>query len=272
MTATQPPKRVRARHLAWVNARLSERDWKILEAVNHLHLLTGWQLDGLFFAHLTNRSRIVTRSRSLSRLVAWRVLVRLPRRIGGARRGSSVAVYALGSAGQRLLALRANGEQHPPAIRKVGMPSDRFVAHIVAVSELYVCLAEANRIGSLLLRQFTTEPVAWWPNGRGGWLKPDAFFVVSNGQVDHLWWAEVDRATESAATIHRKLRTYLEFVNRGGLGPREAIPRVLLTVPDEGRQQVIRRQVARLPLPAPELFHVLLHDEAAPWVTEALER
>lgn len=207
MTAAQPPKRVRTRHLAWVGERLSERDWKILEAVNRLHLVTGLQVERLFFVDLGPRSRIVSRSRALARLVAWRVLVRLPRRVGGARRGSSVAAYALGSAGQRLLALRANGEQKPPAIRKVGVPSDRFVAHILAVSELDACLTEANRIGSLVLRQFTTEPSAWWPNERGGWLKPDAFFIVSNGQVDHLWWAEVDRATESVATVNRKLRT-----------------------------------------------------------------
>jgi hypothetical protein len=272
MTAAQTPKRVRARHLAWVDERLSERDWALLEAVNHLHLVTGLQVERLLFARLTNRSRIVTRSRSLSRLVAWRVLVRLPRRIGGARRGSTVAVYALGSAGQRLLAQRANSEQNPPAIRKVGVPSDRFVAHIVAVSELYVCLVEANRIGSLVLRQFTTEPAAWWPNGRGGWLKPDAFFVVSNGRVDHLWWVEVDRATESVATVNRKLRTYLEFVNRGGVGPREAIPRVLVTVPDEWRRQAVHKQIARLPPPAADFFHVVLQEQAVALVTAALGR
>ena len=272
MTAAQTPKRVRARHLAWVEERLSERDWSILEAVNRLHLVTGVQVERLFFVDLAPRSRIVSRSRSLSRLVTWRVLVRLPRRIGGAQRGSTVAVYALGPAGQRLLAQQANSEQNPPAIRKVGVPSDRFVAHILAVSELYVCLVEAGRIGTFVLRQFTTEPAAWWPNERGGWLKPDAFFVVSNGQVDHLWWAEVDRATESAATVHRKLRTYLDFVNRGGLGPRQAIPRVLVTVPHERRQHVIHSQLARLPLPAPELFHVVLHNDAASWVTETLNR
>jgi Replication-relaxation len=272
MTGARAPQRVRTRHVAWVAERLSERDWNILEAVNHLHLVTGFQLERLFFADLAGRSRIVTRSRCLSRLVAWRVLTRLPRRVGGALRGSSVAVYALGAAGQRLLVMRANSDTNPPPIRKVGVPSDRFVAHILAVTELYVCLAEANRIGSLVLRQFTTEPAAWWPNGQGTWLKPDAFFVVSNGRIDHLWWAEIDRATESLATIERKLRTYLNFVNRGGLGPRDAIPRVLLTVPNDWRHETIHKLAAHMPPPAPELFHVVLHKQEISWLTEALAR
>src|SRR5262249_18258795 len=158
MTGVRPPQRVRTRHVAWVADRLSERDWLMLEAVNHLHLLTGLHFERLFFTDLTTRSRIVTRSRCLSRLVTWRVLTRLPRRVGGTQRGSSVAAYALGSAGQRLLAMRAHNNTRPPAIRNVGVPSDRFVAHILAVTELYVCLEEANRTGSLILRQFTTEP------------------------------------------------------------------------------------------------------------------
>ncbi len=104
MTAAPNPQRVRASYVAWVDERLSERDARILEAVNRLHLATGWQLDRLFFVALHGRSRTVTRARSLARLVDWRVLQRLPRRIGGAQRGSSVAVYALGVTGQRLLA------------------------------------------------------------------------------------------------------------------------------------------------------------------------
>lgn len=272
MTGTPAPQRVRTRHVAWVAERLSERDWNILEAVNHLHLVTGLQLERLFFADLTTRSRIVTRSRCLSRLVSWRILTRLPRRVGGAQRGSSVAAYALGPTGQRLLVMRAYSDTTPPAIRNVGVPSDRFIAHILDVTELYVRLAEASRSSSLILRQFTTEPAAWWPTDQGKWLKPDAFFVVSNGRVDHLWWAEVDRATESLATIGRKLRTYLDFVNRGGLGPRDAVPRVLVTAPDDRRQETIHKLTVRMPPPAPELFHVVLHEQANSWLTEALAR
>ncbi|WP_329067793.1 replication-relaxation family protein [Amycolatopsis sp. NBC_01480] len=262
MTPTPPPKRVRARHLAWVAERLSPRDWQVLETVNRLHLVTGFQVERLHFVDLAGRSRIVTRSRSLARLAEWRVLHRLPRRVGGAMRGSSVAVYGLGIAGQRLLAVRTNSSSNPPSVRPARVPSDRFVAHIVAVSELYVELREAERTNSLILRNFTTEPGAWWPNSRGGWLKPDAFLVTSNGRVDQLFWAEIDRATESLATIDRKLRTYVDFVNRGGLGPRSAVPRVLVTVPHEVRRAGIVRVVSRLPEPASELVLVTVDRDA----------
>lgn len=272
MTGARAPQRVRTRHVAWVADRLSERDWLMLEAVNHLHLVTGLHFERLFFTDLTPRSRIVTRSRCLSRLVSWRILTRLPRRVGGAQRGSSVAAYALGPTGQRLLLMRANSDTKPPAIRNVGVPSDRFVAHILAVAELYVCLTEANRSNVLVLRQFTTEPAAWWPNGQGKWLKPDAFLAVSNGRVDHLWWAEIDRATESLATIQRKLRTYLDFVNQGGLGPRNAIQCVLVTVPEDRRREAIHKLVTHMPPPAAALFHIARHEQATPWLTEALTR
>lgn len=261
MTARPAPKRVRAGHVAWVAERLSDRDWRILEAINKLRLATGFQLERLFFFDLTARSKIVTRSLSLSRLTTWRVLNRLPRRVGGAMRGSSVAIYAVGSAGKRLLVQRANG--NGAAIRvRASVPSEEFVKHILAVSEFRVRLVEAEREGLLVLRQYITEPSCWWPNGRGNWLKPDAFFVISNGKVDHLWWLEADRASESLPTIERKLHTYLDFVRKGQLGPRGTVPRVLVSVPTEGRQAAIAGIVRRLPSPADELFEVTVDRDA----------
>jgi hypothetical protein len=271
MTAAQPPKRVGPGYLAWVSERLSERDWQIIETVNRLHLASGWQLDRLHFSSLLlTRSRAVTRSRTLARLVSWRVLARLPRRIGGAKRGSSVAVYALDTAGQRLLAERASGAARPTSVRRPGAPGDRFVAHVLDVSELAVQLVEVDRAQCLRLREFCAEPAAWWPNGLGSWLKPDAYLVISNGRVDHLWWIEVDRATESLEAVKRKLRTYLDFIHRGQIGPREAIPRVLITTPDERRRRAIATLAARLPAPGDELFHVVLHEQAVAWLAKVL--
>jgi hypothetical protein len=254
-------------HVAWAGERLSERDWMILETVNRLHLVTGWQLDRVHFSNLRGHSRTVTRSRSLSRLVAWRVLVRLPRRVAGARKGSSVAVYALDSTGQRLLAERAKADA---VIRRPGSPGERFVKHTLAVSELFVGLVEADRAGWLGLRTLLAEPAAWWPNGLGSWLKPDAYLVISNGQVDHLWWVEVDLATESLEAVRRKLRVYLDFIKRGQLGPRDTIPRVLITVPDRARQRAVAALVDRLPSPAEELFLVVEHHQAITLLAEVL--
>lgn len=181
-----------------------------------------------------------------------------------------MAVYSLGSAGQKLLSQRANNAEKVSFVRKSSVPSERFVAHIVAVSELHVQLVEAARRGRLILRQYTTEPKAWWPNGHGGWLKPDAYAVTSNGRIDQLWWIEVDRATESLPAISRKLKTYLDFVNRGGVGPRDTIPRVLVTVPSEERRVAILAVIGRLPPSASELCHVQVHDAAVNWLSGLL--
>jgi hypothetical protein len=241
---------------------MSERDWQIVEFVNQLHLLTGGQIERLSFHQLAGRSRVVTRSRALARLSSWRVVHPLPRRVGGAQRGSTVGIFSLGVVGQRLLVMRAANAGRTVPVREPRTPSDRFIAHLLAVSELAVQLREAERAGGLLLRQFITEPRAWWPNGQGGWIKPDAFVVTSNGHVDQLWWLEVDRATESLSTIGRKLRVYLEFVHRGELGPRQAIPRVLITVPHDRRLAAIQRLIKQLPKPASELFVLAIDRDA----------
>jgi hypothetical protein len=271
VTAGQTPVRVRTGHVAWVGERLSERDWAIARSVNRLHLVTGPQLERLHFADLaTSRARTVSRSRTLARLAAWRVLTVLPRRIGGTRRGSAVSVYALDTAGYHLL--RQHAPQHLAAgrVRRPGAPSERWVRHILATTELYVELVEAERAGRLRLRSFQTEPGAWWPNGLGGYLKPDAYVVVSNGRVDHLWWIEVDLATEWMPAMRRKLRTYLEFVDRGGLGPRRTIPRVLVSVPSQVRLTAIRELAVTLPPPATNLFQIEIHTEAVNRLTRLL--
>ncbi|WP_163511623.1 replication-relaxation family protein [Fodinicola acaciae] len=272
MTAGGQPARVRDAHVAWVRARLSDRDWQLVETVNRLGLISGWQLDRLHFTNLTGRSRTVTRSSTLARLVRWRVLYRLPRRIGGAARGSTVSVYAADTAGARLLAERANLGQLDAVVRRPGVPTERFVAHTLAISELFVELTEAVRTSNgLLLREFEAEPAAWWPDGRGGWLKPDAYLVVSDGTDDHLRWIEADNATESLPTIERKLRVYLDFVRRGNVGPRGTIPRVLISVPNEHRRQAVQARIARLPEPANELFVVTVAQEAVAFVLGELQ-
>jgi len=176
-------------------------------------------------------------------------------------------VFALDTAGVRLLRQRT-GTANSGRIRRPGVPGERFVRHVIAVAEMFTTLTEADRAGTLILRQFEAEPR--WPNGLGRSLNPDAFVVVSNGRVDHLWWIEVDMATESLPTIRRKLRTYLDFLARGGRGPRGIMPRVLVSVPDHARAAAVRAEVAGLPSPATDLVHVIGQNELATWLAQKL--
>jgi hypothetical protein len=198
------PVRVRPAHIEWVAARLSPRDWQIVEGVNQLRLLSGAQIERLYFADLTSpRSRTASRSRVLARLVAWRVLVSLPRRIGGPGWGSTVSAFALDSAGQQLILRRLQAQSRPPRVRRPGPPGERIVRHILATSDCYVALTELSRAHGFALDQFQAEPACWWPNGLDGYIKPDAYTVLSRGQVRDHWWLEIDLATESVPAVKK---------------------------------------------------------------------
>ena len=260
----RPPmsRRTGPAHVEWVRERLSERDWAILASLDRLRVLTGDHLERLHFSSLTGRSAEVVRGRVLRRLVDWRVIVGLGRRIGGGRRGSSRTIYSLDTTGQRLMQERRSAEQPTDRIRRPTMPGDRFLAHSLAVSELYVGLVERAPAAGVKLAVFETEPASWWPDGLRGWLKPDAYTRLATASYTDHWWVEIDRATESLPTIQRKCEVYLDFYQRGQLGPSGVMPRVLFSTISEVRRDAIRALVEKLPPPADELFTVTLDRDA----------
>ncbi len=266
------PQRVRAGHVAWVAERMSARDWAIVQTVNRLRLVTGWQLERLHFAELVGRSRAVSRWRVLKRLCDWRVLMAMSRRVGGSLRGSTKLAFALDSAGQRLLQLPRHGGTSGVVVRRPGVPSERFKEHSLAVSELYVCLVELACSQAFTLGTFLAEPACWWPDGRGGRLEPDAYVSVSTAKVTDHWWVEVDRDQESLPTMRRKLMVYLEFLHSGQVGPGGVMPRVVVMVPNERRREAVRGVVALLPGVAGELFVVARQEGAAGVVVDVLEK
>jgi hypothetical protein len=138
-----------------------------------------------------------------------------------------------------------------------------FLAHSLDVTELAVRLVEESPGHAFRLTQFLAEPASWAPNGLGGWLKPDAYLVMSTQTFSEAVWLEVDRATEALPTIRRKLHSYLDFVARGQQGPDGVVPRVVFTVPDEQRRDAITNQVEVLADVPPGLFTVVLFERAA---------
>lgn len=262
MSAEPSIRRVRASHLDWLLDHLNERDRQITQEVARTRLLTSSQIERLCFATLAGRSRSITRSRVLKRLTDWRVLGMLPRRVGG--HGSAQAVYFLDAAGQ---AVAGSWDSRP---RRAGLPGERFVRHVLAVSELYVGLSELARQGAFELLDFRAEPAAWVPDGLGGLLKPDAYLSLAVGGLADDWFIEIDLATEHLPTLKRKAETYVSFYQRGQLGPNGVMPKVLFSVPDEQRREAILTMLAHQFHSTPALFHVTTQQANAPYLIEVL--
>jgi len=257
------PARVRMPYVERLVSTLSVRDWSIIDTVYTLRVVSGSQLERLHFTNLSLQSRSVMRWRVLKRLVDARVLVTLERRVGAAQRGSAKLCYALDTAGLRLMRLHTNAVSPDAAVRRPRMPGERFIAHVLAVSELYVSLIEHSRIGRFTVEAFQAEPAAWVRDGLAGWLKPDGFVRLRAGTVDDYWWLEADLATESLPTVRGKLLVYLDFVARGQVGPDGVVPRVFIAVPDRKRLVAVQRIVHALPTPAEYMFRVVELGSAA---------
>jgi hypothetical protein len=250
----------------WVSERLTTRDWQIVESVNTVRLLTGQQIERLHFSDLApGRSRVASRSRALQRLVGWRVLVPLPRRVGGAGRGSTGLAFALDSCGQRLMRERQLAAAQSLRVRRPGAPTERTVRHILAVSEAYVALTESAREHDFTLKKFQAEPASWWPNGLGGYVKPDAYAVLKKGKFSDHWWCEIDLASESLPAVKRQLTTYVDFRNRGQLGPgnRDMVPRVVVATTTLERQRAISRLAKSFTSVPSEIFLIVQIHELA---------
>lgn len=237
--------RISTRQLMQLSAELTGREFVILETVEMLGLVTGGQIERLHFSGHSPKSRARGRRRVVRRLVDARALQALPRRMGGAKRGSDHHIYALDTAGVRLMRQRQglSGAARP---QRRSLPGAQVLPHVLAVSELYVRLVEASRAHGFTVAAFAAEPASWWRAESGTVIKPDAYAeLAAHGYGDH-WWIEVDRATESVPTVMRQLAVYLDFAARGQAGPAEVIPRVLVTVPTNARCAALSAALSRL--------------------------
>lgn len=250
------PRRVRLSHVERLLKTLSHRDVAILETLARVRIASGYQLERLHFSDLGSRSRQVKRWQVLKRLVEARALMPVERRIGTAAHGSDKLRYILDSAGLRVLRMRARREATEEPVRRPRIPGDRFIDHMLAITELYVELTELSRLGGFTLEIFDVEPR--WPDGAGGRLGPDAHVRLVRDGERYSWWFEADLETESQPTLKGKLMAYLDFVQRGQQGPGSVVPWVLVGVQTAARQQMVQRIVNSLAEPADYLFRVAL--------------
>jgi hypothetical protein len=133
------------------------------------------------------------------------------------------------------------------------MPSDAFLAHRLAISELYVRLTEHARSGGPAVRQFAAEPDAWRRySGFAGdrlVLKPDAFTRLVTAGQELFWFVEIDRGTEGLRFIADKISSYHSYALSGVEQSHwhGVFPGVLFIVPTDARARAVQRVIDRQP-------------------------
>jgi Replication-relaxation len=255
---------VTARRLDHIAASLTDRDRAVLLFVAESRLATSKQLVRRFWTPdpTADPARARAARRALKRLADWRVLDALPNRaIGGVRGGSDTLIYRVGVAGRRLLA--RGGSQ----LRRLPAPSDRFIRHVLTITNVVVDLHVADQQGVLELIERQFEPACWraflGPGMARTILKPDTFVRIGVGgsALEDRWWIEVDLGTEHVATLTSKAARFLAHQATGNEQRDHGIyPRVLWAVPDPRRAEQIAAVLR--PLKAPEkLFSICLLSE-----------
>jgi len=242
--------------LLTLDRQLSASDREIVRRVELLRLVTGNQLGRLCFGgspqdSASAASRARSARRRLERLVRLQVLRRLERRVGGIRAGSDGFIYEVAQAGQRLCGYwRGEGLART---RPAHEPGVQFVEHRLAISEVYVLLAEAADSDAFELVDWQSEPAAWrsFLGAMGGRqvLKPDAYLVLACGEDELVWFVEVDRGTVSTVALRRQLTAYVAFWRSDHPGE-EVMPRVLWLVPDRARATRLARLAAETAAPS----------------------
>jgi hypothetical protein len=246
--------------------RLSERDVTILESLRTYRLLTTILIRRLHFAegHATIPAASGATMRVLTRLEALRLVVRLERRIGGVRAGSSGIVWQLGGTGERLLRAR-HGDPHR---RRYQPPSPMFTAHTLAVAELAVQLRELDRQRSLELVKLDAESTCWrsfiGAHGTREWLKPDLHVIAASGDYEDHWFLEADLASEHPPVVVRKAKVYQRYAATGAHQTRHGLfPVVAWVVPDPARQRALQAALSADRTIQRALFHVVTADRFA---------
>jgi len=237
--------------LVQLASQLNDRELAALETVERFRLLRGDQLRRLFFYDISSdagSARLCRRS--LARLAEAGLLTRLERRVGGTRAGSSGHVYAITAAGRRLNAYRSG--RGKPSNRGVHEPGQPFVAHTLAIVDLYLALVEAERAGTLELLAFESEPSCWRTFnavlGTARTLKPDAHVRVGAGDYEYGSFVEVDCATEGKGALLGKAHVYLSYYRSGReQAQRGLFPKVVWIAATESRAQFLDELLRALP-------------------------
>ncbi len=248
---------------------LTQREHQVLASLATMHAATTDQVARSVFP--TDPSSLRLARRHLQRLSGFGLVRRFPDRSRDRQVGAPGYVHALTAAGLRLI-----GGHHTVGLRQrsAWRPTHPFLAHRLAISELYARLAEQQATGGPVIREFRAEPDCWRPyTGPAGerlMLRPDALVRLDIGGLENSWFIEVDRGTETRpATIAAKCLAYQRYELSGQEQRRHGVfPGVVFIVPDDARAAAIRRVIARQPPSLQPLFVVAREDQALATLAE----
>ena len=191
-TLTPPP----AQYAYTVFMQLPATDREIVQLVGRFKQLTTDHIKRLVYPGQLHNPQQRTINRLLQNKLLARVNERLP---GGARGGSQMYVYQLGSQGRKLYGSGRRG--HSIVINQ----------HALAIADAYTVLFEADRRGEIKLLNWATEPDCHVDFGDVH-LEPDLYIDVvtyHNGQA-RRWprWLEIDMGTEYKRQVLDKIGDY----------------------------------------------------------------
>ena len=255
--------RTGARRLQELAGEFSGRDLSVLRQVADFRLMSARQISAVHFSiveHASAASAARACRRSLERLSRDRALIRLERRIGGIRAGSSSFIYAIGPVGERLLNLPGPRYRHRE-------PSAAFVAHTLAVADLVVAITAAVRRGDLEILHLEAEPMCWRRVGLSGggttMLRPDLFVGIGVGALEYRWFCEVDLGTEHLPTLLRKCHAYETYYRSGAEQAAHGVfPTVVWIMDNQQRARRLSDAIADQRTLTRELFTVITPDRA----------
>lgn len=261
--------RVSKLKLSQIELELTDKDRAILSTMRELTFMRTDQVKRLFFnpdaGAVIPRAYATAATRALNRLKDKGLIMHLPRRVGGVKKGSQGNIWYLTEAGLRLLRLGTGSTR-----TKVNPPSSLFLRHTIAVSECYVqfvtiCRSKAESEAMELI-DIALEPSCWREyekHGKRVSLRPDLFAITASGKYKDYWFIEIDLATESTQDIVNKCKRYWEYYE-AGIEQRETgvFPVVMFIVPTSSRKQKLEEEIEVARRPAqPKLFLIILPDE-----------
>ncbi len=263
------PARQRTGRLDLVSLRhnLSPRDLAILRSISAHRFLTTKHVRALHFSdHASELSATRSSNRVLRRLSRDNLIAALDRRVGGVRAGSAGYVWRVTAAAYRLL----QTEDDDGISRRYREPSQRLLAHTLAIADARVALDQAAAGDTLELVTVQVEPGSWRRflgiGGESRLLRPDLAVVTAQGEYEDHWFIEVDLGTEHPPTVVRKCRLYEDYRRSGNEQDAHGLfPRVLWVVPNQKRVDKLTSAIADAKLD-PDLFRVVTTEQLIPAV------